>query len=72
MDHTEPKINIELHGGPDWVPRMVSVGARQIVLGHLTIPFIAGTERFVFDCRVKRIGGRKAATVVCGKTMVVE
>ncbi len=64
-------VDLEVYGGPEWLPRQVTVDLGQIVSGILGIPLVAAGVMFVFSCRVRRTSGAKSVTVSCGQTMAV-
>lgn len=65
-------MDVELKGGPDWIPATVSVCLSDLAKGRLRIPFQTVNDLFVYDCYVKKVDGERSLRVLCGTTEVVE
>ncbi len=72
MNPAEAWLDVELRGGPVWLPSTVKVSREEVASGLLKIPAMAGYEHFVIERSPEDINGKRAVFSWCGSTKVAE
>lgn len=72
MRSAEPTVKVTLKGAPDGMPRTLLVRRADVAADRLKIPFRAGYEHFVPECRTHGVPEDSAVFVWCDRTNLAE